>query len=187
MMPRSGPRRRCSERSALHDVGVAVAHVDDERQIAATGERHVAIEVILLQVERREVPVAVETRLANGDDFGLIDQPFDLGPIVGAALGDVIRLETDGGVDPVVRRGDFDALAAGGDGGADGDDRGHAGGLRPFDHEVAIIVEFFLIKVGVGIEQFHAECQWLTTRLRLAVGNCQRAPLQAAPELERSH
>ncbi len=54
------------------DVFVAIADVDDERQATLLREPDVAVEIILLDVEGREVPVAVEAGFADGDNFRLV-------------------------------------------------------------------------------------------------------------------
>ena len=63
------------------DVVVAIAHVDDERQAALCDEPQVPIEIVLLHVERREVPVAIEARLADRHDARLAGQRDDPVPI----------------------------------------------------------------------------------------------------------
>ena len=59
-------------RAAQHrsDGGLRVAAVDDDGKVALSGERQVTLEGILLDVERRIVPIAVQARLADGDDSG---------------------------------------------------------------------------------------------------------------------
>ena len=106
--PRSGPR---GVRFAEHDenVLVAIAHVDDERQAALLRQPQVAVEVILLHVERREVPVAIEPRLADRHDARLVEHRDDAIPIARLGFGQVVGLHADGRVHAVVLGRQLDA------------------------------------------------------------------------------
>ena len=57
------------------------------------------IEIILLEIEGRVIPVAVEARFADGDDFRLAGQLDDAIPIVRLRPGAIVGLNADGGVD----------------------------------------------------------------------------------------
>jgi hypothetical protein len=97
--------------------------------------------------------VAIEASFADGDDARRRGKLFDLSPIVRRALGDVIRLEADCGVNARILARQVDAFAAGIDGGSHRDERFDAGGCGPFDDSVAAVVELFLVDVSVRVEE----------------------------------
>ena len=82
-----------------------VAAVDDDRQLRRARLRELPAKNLLLHVARRMIVVIVEAHLAPADHRGLPRQLVELREMF---LGDfirVVRMDADGGVDPVVLLG----------------------------------------------------------------------------------
>ena len=84
-----------------HDVGLAIAAVDDDGQ-AAPGQLQVQIEPFLLLRKRSPFPVPVQSRLTNGGNGRQICQIDDPGPVTRNCLGDVVWLNSHRGEDTLV-------------------------------------------------------------------------------------
>ena len=115
-----------------------------------------AVEIVLLHVERREVPVAIESRLADRHDAGLVEHGDDPVPIARLRVGQVVGLHAHGGVNALVFGGQFDADRARVGRDADRDDVLDAGLARPRDDIGPVVVELRLIEVGVRVEELHS-------------------------------
>ena len=131
--------------------------MDDERQPALLREPDVAVEIVLLLVERREIPVAIEAGFANRDDARLrrpIATTRSQSP--GCALGDVIRLHADGRINSVdIPHASRTQIALVGSRRADRDHFCHAGIAGPGDDFRAIGVELGLVQMRVGVEELN--------------------------------
>ena len=114
-----------------------------------------AVEVILLLVEGREIPVAIEAGLADRDDTHFARERDNALPVAELALDNVIGLHADGRVNSLEFSCQTDADRACGRGCSDRDDVRYAGLMSPRNDLGPIGVEFRLIKMGVRIEELH--------------------------------
>ena len=121
------------------------------------GEPHVAVEIILLHVERREVPMPIEARLADRHDARLVGERDDPVPVARLRLGDVVRLHADGRVHAVELGRQPHADGARGRRGADRDDVLDASLAGPRDDFRAIGVEVGLIQMRMRVEELHGD------------------------------
>ena len=108
-----------------------------------------------MQGRRREVPVAVQSRFAQGHHSPVIGQGHDPVPIARGGLGAVVRLDPHCGVDLAVGLGQPQRGFARIGPDPDGNDRLHAGLPAPGDHRVAIGVELSLVEMGVRVYVLH--------------------------------
>ena len=96
--------------------------------------------------------VIVEADFAPGDYFGIFRQLVQFRVVLFLDFGCMLRVDADGGVDPVVIVRHFDcgveAVWAGA-AAADGEDCLHACGLRALEHFGAIDIEFLGFQVRV--------------------------------------
>ena len=95
------PDRPVERGELVDDVAMTVPAVDDDRPVELVGQVEVAAEIILLDVERGPVPVAVEPGLADGDH--LEDgsrEPDHLVPVAGPRVARVVGMDADGSKNP---------------------------------------------------------------------------------------
>ena len=101
----------------------------------------------------------VEANFAPGDDFGVLREA---GEFVEVLLGDFfgfVRMDADGGLDPIVLLGvgdggvEFFRARAG----ADGQKSRDACVASALQHGFAVVRELREVDVGVGIDQLHKE------------------------------
>ena len=84
---------------------LAIPHVNNEGQFLLLGKPHVAVEVVLLDRKRRVVPVAIQTRLAQGDHVRTARQFDNPVPIVRRRGCTTVRLDANGCRHVTVSRG----------------------------------------------------------------------------------
>ena len=87
----------------LNDIVLAIAAVNDDREVAFVGERQVAIEPLLLHCEGSPVPIPVQPGFTDGDHARAPDHLEDQRPILLARLCRFVGVHADGGEDALVR------------------------------------------------------------------------------------
>jgi hypothetical protein len=112
----------------------------------------VPIEIVLLHVERREIPMAVEACLADRHDARLAGYCYDSIPIAGIGLRNVIRLHADCRVDALEFTGQSHAHGARRRRDADCDDVLNTCFARTRDNVSSIDVEFSLIQMRMRVK-----------------------------------
>jgi hypothetical protein len=113
----------------------------------------VAAEVVLLQRERRAVPVAIESCLANRDDAGPSRQVNDLLPIPRRGFGRLVGMNPDRGEDSRMGGGNLENLDAVLGRRGDRDDLNHPHGMRPGKNVGKLGAEPAVVEMGVGVDQ----------------------------------
>ena len=140
-------------------IGPGVAAMNNDGQMGFAGEGKLATEDILLHVARRMIVKIIEADFAPGEDARMLGEAREFGePFFGGELG-FVRVDADGGVDPVVffaeRNGDVETI--GGGAAADGEDGLHAGVAGACEHFVAVGVELGEFEMGVGVDDLQKE------------------------------
>ncbi len=125
--------------------------MNHEWQSCRPGKPDVTLEHGFLQFARCQVPVVIQSGLADRHDFRMCRQFYNLLPVAVAGLRNVIGLNSDGGVDVGKLLGQGHTSLACLGGGADGNQRLHASGFRPFDQRGLIILELFVVQMKMGI------------------------------------
>ena len=110
------------------------------------------VEPDLLEVERGPVPVAIEAGLADGHDPRGGRQGGDPVPVPRLGLGDVVRLDADGGENPWVGCGQRGDLGAIGGRDTDGNDLGYPGRAGPGEDAGEVVAERVVLEVGVRVD-----------------------------------
>jgi len=132
-----------------------VTAMDYDRQLCVACELQLAAEHWLLDFGGWFFIVIVEADFAPGYYLGIFRQRGQLRVVLFLDFGCVLRVDADGGVDPVVIFRDFDcgveAVWAGA-AAADGEDGLHACGLRALEHFGAIGIEFASFYRTLGAE-----------------------------------
>lgn len=136
------------------DLQFALARVDYKRQTRRLRQAKMPIEVVLLNLERRVVPVPIKSGLTNRDNLGGTRQRDDAVPVSRLGLLTVIWLDSDGGEDGIVGGGQGNRLIARFSPDADRDHLVNPRLHRAPDNGVPIIRKFILIQVSVRIDQF---------------------------------
>ena len=136
----------------LDQITLAVAAVDHDRQVELVGQLQVAAEPILLDRERRPVPVAVEPGLAQRDDPGRPARSTIVGPVRLGGLGRVVGMDADRGEDPAMRPGQLQDRGAVRGRRADGDDLDDPG-LPARSRTPSSRCAAGVVQVGVGVDQ----------------------------------
>ena len=137
----------------LDEISLAIPTVNHDRKTEFGGESQVAIEPFLLPWKRGMVPVAIQTRLADGDDPRAPGQFDDLRPVFGAGLGNMVGLDAHRGEDAPMSPGNLAHGPAVGRGGADCKDLHQARGPSPTEHPGKVGLQAVVIKVGVGVDK----------------------------------
>lgn len=144
----------------VEDVLLAITHVNDERQARLLRQPQVPIEIVLLHGECRLVPVAIEPRFAESDDFRVCRELNDGVPLGVADFVDIIGLNTGRSIESVVDLGNFEALLALWPGATHDENLIDPRRSRAGDHSIAIGVEAVLVEMGVGVEQLRGAGSW---------------------------
>src|SRR5206468_10176325 len=110
----------------------------------------------------------VQARLAQRDDPGAAGEADDFVPVPRRSLGDVVRLDADGGVHGGVLGGEGDAGGAGGGGRGDGEDGGDAGVGGALKYRGQVALEAFVVEVGVGVDELRGHDTLVIGALRAA-------------------
>ena len=150
--PLSGPRRPSLAQHRQH-IGIAFPRVHHEGQVAFLGQPQMAIEIILLNVERTVVPVTIQTGFADRHDFRRVDKCNNSLPIAWLCLGAVVGLNADRRKNRRMIRRQSNRRGAGIGRNADSDDLLHARRHGSSDHIGPIGVELFLIQMRMGIDK----------------------------------
>ena len=167
MTPRSGPRSRAVASMATTSASLSRVWTMNGR-FRSLSQPEVPVEIILLHGKWRVIPVAIEPRFADGHDLGDVRQCDDLLPISRCCLGTIVGLNSDRGEDRGMFGRQPDRGGAGSGGDAYGNDGFHAGGDCSGDHFRAIGVEFFLIEMGVSVDERHGGWSDFTADARTA-------------------
>ena len=103
----------------------------NKRKSCLARELEMPAEIILLHVERRVIPVAIQPRLAQADDFAIRRQAAHAIPIIRRHLRRVVRMDAGRGINLRMPGGEIDDRGAGIGRDGDTDDRLHAVGESP--------------------------------------------------------
>ncbi len=150
-------------------IGPGIAAMDDDGEMGLAGEAELAAKDGLLNVARRVVIEIIEADFAPGEDAGVLGEAGEFGePFFGGEFG-FVRMDADGGVDPVVffgeRNGDVEAI--GGGAAADGEDILDAGVAGASEHGVAVGVELGKFEMGVRIDDVQGKVPGECVRLQI--------------------
>ena len=104
--------------------------MNHHRQITLLRCAEVAIEIGPLQVDGREIPMAIQARLAQGHNPRTVQQGQHAVPVAGLGIGRGVGMDADGGEDLAMRLGQRDDRMAGIGRHAHANDRLHARGPR---------------------------------------------------------
>src|ERR1700756_2293081 len=89
----------------VETLGPGVAAMNDERELGGAGEFHLIAEGALLNIARRMVVEIVETDFTPGDYLGMQRETGECVEVCRSDFPSFVRMDADGGVDPVVRLG----------------------------------------------------------------------------------
>ena len=109
-----------------------------------------ALEERALTVVRSVVPVEVEPGLADRDGALVAEQLAELVETPSVFVGGLVRVDPEGGENPLLPPGDGEGLAAGGEPGADRDDPLHPGRLRAGHEDFCRLGARIEVRMGVG-------------------------------------
>ena len=139
----------------LDDVGLAIAHMNDEWQARFLRQREMSLEIILLNLERAVIPVAVEAGFTQPDDTWLLSESSDLVPITRLHFVAVVRLDPDGGINRIILLGELNAALTCRACGAYGDHGADACLNGSLDDVISNRVKRVVIEMRMSIEPFH--------------------------------
>jgi hypothetical protein len=128
--------------------------VDDYGQSVRLSEVQLAAENGLLDVSRRVVVVIIEADFADRDDLLVLCKLFQFKKMLLGGELRLVRVDADGGVNPVAAFGHFEARSQAMGTGAttDGYEMPDAAIPRPVKHLLAILVKLRKLQVGVGVD-----------------------------------
>src|SRR5713101_5983459 len=134
------------------------AAVDDDGKLCLGGKRELFSKYALLDVAWRKIVVVIEANLAPGNHAVMLRQAREFIVMRLRDFFRFVRVNADGGVDPVVRVGErqrrVELLRAGAC--ADGEECGDSCRARPLEHFRAVAIKLRQIYVRVRVDQFHS-------------------------------
>lgn len=153
------PQRPAIDCFAKHgqQIRVCFAAVDDHRQVAGLSQVQVPVKVVALHVKRREVPVPIQARFAQGNNARMAGQLDNAIPISGRRFCAVVRLDPHGRehIIMLLRQPDRRLARIGRDGRADHGQEARIPGTR--DNGSPIRVELGGVQMRVGVDQTRNE------------------------------
>ena len=136
-----------------------VAAVNDDGEFGGTGLLKLAAEDALLQVRSNVIVVIIETHFAPGNDSRIRGERIERGVGFVGDVVHIVRMDADGGVDPIVLLGKWncgikavDARAA-----ANGEEALDARPASPEEHGVAVFVKLRKFQVRMRIDNFQRD------------------------------
>jgi hypothetical protein len=139
-------------------LGLAIAHVDHNRQTSILHQPQMAVEKVLLNFKRRVIPIAIEAGFTERDDAFLPRELHHVAPVTGLRLCSVVGMNADRRENSVVSAGQLEHACAVCGCRADGDNGCHTRGIRPRYNLVAVGSKLVVFQVGVRVDQHFSEC-----------------------------